>query len=100
MAGYQDYMQWVIALLDGGGDPQEDHEVSVIKIGTNHCLVSGPNNTCAQFDNSRYYDDDVLYFEDHGASAFTPISALLFRPAQAPVLPARLRSSVTVLDRW
>jgi hypothetical protein len=78
MAGYENYMQWVkgevmsghqvtVALLDGGGDPQEDHEVSVIKIGTNHCLRE-VNGTCTLFDNSRYYADDVLYFEDHGAA--------------------------------
>jgi hypothetical protein len=83
MAGYDDFIQWIkgevisghqvgLALLDGGGDPQEDHEVSVVKIGTNHCLVPGPNNTCAQFDNSRYYGDDVLYIEDHGADTARP----------------------------
>ena len=83
MAGYENYMRWIkgevmrghqvgIALLDGGGDPQEDHEVSVIKIGTNHCLRLGANRTCAEFDNSRYYDDDVLYIEDHGADTAWP----------------------------
>jgi hypothetical protein len=83
MAGYENYMQWVkgemmnghqvgVALLDGGGDPQEDHEVSVIKIGTNHCLTLGANGTCSVFDNSRYYDDDVLYIEDHGADTANP----------------------------
>jgi hypothetical protein len=70
LAGYRDYMSWikneVIAgrqvtvglLLRGGADPQYDHEVSVIKIGTNHS-VTDPT----------YYDDDVLYFDDHGAYA-------------------------------
>jgi hypothetical protein len=83
MAGYESYMQWIksevmnghqvgIALLDGGGDPQEDHEVSVVKIGTNHCLTLGANGTCAVFDNSQYYDDDVLYIEDHGADTAKP----------------------------
>jgi hypothetical protein len=82
MAGYRQYMQWVkqqvidghqvgVALLDGGGDPQEDHEVSVIKIGTNHCLQAGPSDSCAKFD-PRYFDDDVLYFEDHGANSAHP----------------------------
>jgi hypothetical protein len=91
MAGYEDYMQWVkgevmnghqvtVALLDGGGDPQEDHEVSVIKIGTNHCLKTGPNNTCLIFDNSQYYDDDVLYIEDHGADS-------LNRADNSPAIP-------------
>jgi hypothetical protein len=83
MPGYEDYMQWVkgevmrgdqvtVALLDGGGDPQEDHEVTVVKIGTNHCLVAGPDNTCARFDNSQYFGDDVLYIEDHGAETANP----------------------------
>jgi len=86
LEGYREYMRWVkaevieghqvtVALLDGGGDPQEDHEVSVVKIGTNHCLQYGPNNTCAEFDNSRYYGDDVLYFEDHGANSAHPDSS-------------------------
>jgi hypothetical protein len=83
MAGYENYMQWIkaevmnghhvgVALLDGGGDPQEDHEVSVIKVGTNHCLTLGANGACSVFDNSRYYDDDVLYIEDHGADTAKP----------------------------
>jgi hypothetical protein len=66
--GYRDYMRWVKAQLiagnqvtvavymNGGYDTQYDHEVSVIKIGTNH----------APTDDS-YYGDDVLYFDDHGA---------------------------------
>jgi hypothetical protein len=66
-AGYEQYMSWVksevilghqvtVALLSNGGtDPQYDHEVSVIKIGTNH----SPSD-------STYYPDDVLYFDDHG----------------------------------
>jgi hypothetical protein len=83
MSGYQNYMQWVksevmrghqvtVALLDGGGDPQEDHEVTVVKIGTNHCLVAGAGSSCAKFDNSQYYGDDVLYIEDHGADTADP----------------------------
>lgn len=67
MAGYQQYMSWVkqqvIAghqvaigvLLNGGTDPQYDHEVSVIKIGTNHSPTD-----------PTYYPDDVVYFDDHG----------------------------------
>lgn len=66
-AGYQQYMAWVKAqviagnqvsvavLINGGGDPQYDHEVAVIKIGTNHS-PSDPT----------YYPDDVIYFDDHG----------------------------------
>lgn len=74
MAGYQTFMSWVkervtagdtvaIGVLNrGGSDPQYDHEVTVSKIGTNHDVSD-----------STYYDDDVLYFEDHGngGSSFT-----------------------------
>ncbi len=45
----------VAVLLNGGTDPQYDHEVTVIKIGTNHSP-----------DDPSYYADDVLYFDDHG----------------------------------
>lgn len=67
MAGFQQYMTWVkkeviaghqvtVAILfNGGTDPQYDHEVTVIKIGTNHSP-----------DDPSYYADDVLYFDDHG----------------------------------
>jgi len=67
MDGYRQYMSWVkkelvlghqvtVALLmNGGNDPQYDHEVTVIKVGTNHSP-----------DNPTYYPDDVLYFDDHG----------------------------------
>jgi hypothetical protein len=67
MAEYEQYMSWVkqqlmagrqvtiAVLLNGGSDPQYDHEVSVIKIGTNHA-PSDPG----------YYSDDVLYFDEHG----------------------------------
>lgn len=67
LIGYTDYMSWVKSelikghqvtvgvLVNGGTDPQYDHEVSVIAIGTNHD-VSDTN----------YYKDDVLYFDDHG----------------------------------
>jgi len=68
LAGYQHYMSWVkqqviagnqvtlAVLYNGGSDPQYDHEVGVIKIGTNHA-VNDPT----------YYPDDVIYFDDHGA---------------------------------
>ncbi len=67
IAGYQQFMSWVkerliagdtvaIGVLNrGGDDPQYDHEVTVAKIGTNHSPTD-----------STYFDDDVLYFEDHG----------------------------------
>jgi hypothetical protein len=67
--GYQAYMSWVKQQVILGntvtvgvlikdvvysGD-QYDHEVTVVKIGTNH----SPTDPA-------YYPDDVLYFEDHG----------------------------------
>jgi len=67
LSGYQDYLSWVKSeviaghrvtigvLLKYGTDPQYDHEVSVIAIGTNHGITD-----------PTYYDDDVLYFDDHG----------------------------------
>jgi hypothetical protein len=68
MEGYKAYLAWVKAqviagnqvtvavLFNGGTDPQYDHEVSVLKIGTNHAPTD-----------PSYYPDDVLYFDDHGA---------------------------------
>ncbi len=68
--GYQAYMSWVkqqvingsqvavaiiIAAVDGGTGDQYDHEVPVVKIGTNHSPTD-----------PTYYPDDVLYIEDHG----------------------------------
>jgi len=70
--GYRDYMRWIKAQLiaghqvtvavyfNGGSDAQYDHEVSVLKIGTNHAPTD-----------DRYYGDDVLYFDDHGAYTLT-----------------------------
>jgi len=67
MAGYEAYMSWVkqeaigghqvtmAILMNGGSGSQYDHEVAVIKIGTNHSATD-----------SSYYSDDVLYFDDHG----------------------------------
>jgi hypothetical protein len=67
LAGYKDYMRWIKAQviagnqvtiavdLNGGTDAQYDHEVSVLKIGTNHSPTD-----------DSYYGDDVVYFEDHG----------------------------------
>lgn len=66
--GYKDYMSWIksrviagdqvtiAVLFNGLDDPQYDHEVSVIKIGTNHSPTD-----------PTYYADDVMYFDDHGA---------------------------------
>jgi hypothetical protein len=67
IAGYEAYMSWVkqeviaghqvtlAILLNGGTDPQYDHEVAVIKIGTNHSPTD-----------PTYHPDDVIYFDDHG----------------------------------
>jgi len=67
MAGFREYMSWIkrevirghqvtaAVLINGGSDPQYDHEVTVIKIGTNHSPAD-----------PAYYPDDVLYMEDHG----------------------------------
>jgi hypothetical protein len=72
MAGYEQYMSWVkreviaghqvtmAVLLNGGSDPQYDHEVSVIKIGTNHSPTD-----------PTYYRDDVVYFDEHGVYTFS-----------------------------
>jgi hypothetical protein len=68
--GYQAYMSWVkqqvingsqvaiaiiISAVDGGSSDQYDHEVGVVKIGTNHSPTD-----------PTYYPDDVLYIDDHG----------------------------------
>ncbi|MFY9701684.1 MAG: hypothetical protein WCB56_12770 [Terriglobales bacterium] len=67
--GYQSYLSWVkqqvingntvaIAVLiqdESTPGDQYDHEVTVVKIGTNHSLTD-----------PTYYPDDVLYFEEHG----------------------------------
>ena len=70
-AGYEDFMSWVKAqtiaghqitlgvLEPGGSDPQYDHIVSVVKIGTNHDATD-----------ATYHGDDVLYIEDHGSLMF------------------------------
>jgi hypothetical protein len=67
---YKDFMSWVKSeviaghqvtigvLTKYGTDPQYDHEVYVTAIGTNHLPID-----------ATYYDDDVLYFDDHGGYA-------------------------------
>ena len=69
MPGFQDYLAWVKAqflagkvvavgvLIPFGSDSQYDHIVTVVRIGTNHAVTD-----------ATYYDDDVLYFEDHGVT--------------------------------
>ncbi len=68
LPGYLQYMSWVKqqviqghqvtigVLINGGSDPQYDHEVAVLRIGTNHAITD-----------PTYYPDDVLFFDDHGA---------------------------------
>ncbi len=70
-AGYQSFLSWVkartiagdnvtVGVLDSNGsDSEYDHIVSVVKIGTNHATTD-----------ATYYDDDVLYFDDHGLLTF------------------------------
>ncbi len=70
LSGYQDMMSWIKSQIiaghqvtlgvmlpkaAGGSDPQYDHIVNVIKIGTNHSATD-----------PGYYADDVLYLDDHG----------------------------------
>jgi len=72
VSGYKIFMSWIKAqlikgnqvsvgvLINGGTSAQYDHEVTVMKVGTNHGAMD-----------STYYDDDVLYFEDHGCFSAT-----------------------------
>lgn len=72
IAGYEQFMSWVkgqviaghqvgmAILLHGGNNPQYDHEVAVVRIGTNHAPAD-----------PAYYPDDVLYFDDHGVYTFS-----------------------------
>jgi hypothetical protein len=67
VAGVQDYLLWIKAevmaghqvtittLFHSGKDPQYDHEVSVMGIGTNYPT-----------DATTFHADDILYFDDHG----------------------------------
>ena len=71
MTGFKEYMSWVksmlikgkqvtIAMLKQGGlADQYDHIVTVLKVGTNHGVTD-----------ATYYDDDVLYIDDHGSYSF------------------------------
>jgi len=93
--GYQSYMSWVkqqvingyqvsvpvvINSLVSSGD-QYDHEVAVIKIGTNHS-VTDPT----------YYPDDVLYIEDHGNFWYNGSGAT---QSTAPATPPGAGSNTT-----
>jgi hypothetical protein len=69
--GYKQYMSWIkqrliegqivaIGVTHKGHDsPEYDHIVTVVKIATNH-----------DPENSEYFDDDVIYFDDHGSNTF------------------------------
>jgi hypothetical protein len=80
VSGYQHYMAWVkaemiaghqvtIGVLDDNTEPVYNHIVTVVAIGTNH----DPSD-------ASYYDDDVIYIEDHGATTIT-------NGASAPAIP-------------
>ncbi len=83
--GYQQYMSWVksqviagnqvtlAVLINGGADPQYDHEVAVMKIGTNHSPAD-----------PTYYPDDVIYFDDHGAYTLRGDNVTNYYPAIPP----------------
>lgn len=45
----------IAILMNGGSDPQYDHEVAVARIGANHSPTD-----------PTYHPDDVVYFDDHG----------------------------------
>jgi hypothetical protein len=67
LEGYKQFISWIkarliagqvvsIGVFDAGDDDEQyDHEVTVLRMGTNH-----------EPDDASYYDDDVLYFDDHG----------------------------------
>jgi len=71
IAGFKEYMSWIkLMLIQGkqttigtifrtGSNTQYDHIVTVTAVGTNHDVTD-----------STYYDDDVLYIDDHGAWSF------------------------------
>jgi hypothetical protein len=96
IAGYRDYMSWVksqviagnvvtlAVLYHGSSDAQYDHEVTVIKIGTNHAPTD-----------SSYYDDDVVYFDDHGAYTLTLSSKGKWAFAWNPSVPYGAGSDAT-----
>jgi len=96
ISGAQDYLSWVKAemiaghhvtigvLTNGGDDAQYDHEVSVLKIGTNH-VVTDPT----------YYPDDVLYFDDHGQYTLQLKTQRQWRFADNPAVPLGAGSDAT-----
>ncbi|MGH2447098.1 MAG: hypothetical protein ACRDFS_00615 [Chloroflexota bacterium] len=96
LAGYEDFMSWIKAqviagnqvtlgvLLNGNNDPQYDHIVTVIKIGTNHSPTD-----------STYYPDDVLYFDDHGLYTLTRSSTGTWSFALNPSIPLGAGSDST-----
>jgi hypothetical protein len=85
MKGYRQYMSWVKSqviagnqvtlgvFMNGGSDPQYDHEVAVMKIGTNHSPTD-----------STYYADDVIYFDDHGAYTLRGDNVINYYPSIPP----------------
>ena len=105
ISGFQQYMTWVkkeviaghqvtvAVLFNGGKDPQYDHEVTVVKIGTNHAP-----------DDPSYYPDDVLYLDDHGVYTLWAINSLrilrFLRERGRIRMGAHHTFSATRLARW
>lgn len=96
LAGYEDFMSWVKAqviaghvvtigvLYHGATDAQYDHEVTVLRIGTQHSPTD-----------ATYHPDDVLYFDDHGAYTLTVSSKGKWAFAWNPAVPYGAGSDTT-----
>ncbi len=99
LAGYQDFMSWIKAQIiaghqvtlgvmlnpaAGGSDPQYDHIVNVIKIGTNHAPTD-----------ATYYPDDVLYFDEHGVYTLKVNAKGVWSFATNPSVPLGAGSDTT-----
>jgi len=91
MSGYRDFMRWIkTQIIEGhqvtigvmlnqaedGSDPQYDHIVNVIKIGTNHSPTD-----------PSYYPDDVIYFDDHGVYTLKENSKGVWKISNNPSIP-------------
>lgn len=95
-SGVQDYLSWIKAemiaghhvtigvLANGGEDAEYDHEVTVLKIGTNHAVTD-----------DTYYADDVLYFDDHGEYTLQRNSDGVWDFADNPAVPVGAGGDVT-----
>ncbi len=84
----EDYLLWIKAevmvghqvtittLFHSGKDPQYDHEVSVMGIGTNYPT-----------DATTFHPDDILYFDDHGVYTLVLQKSGKFAFASNPSVP-------------